>query len=92
MFSYKDRLGKTVKIVHPDMNESPSTTEVKIGSLPLEIGSAIEYLFDFGDNWEFQLELESIKPDSSPNFNKIVASHGEAPPQYPDWDEDWEAI
>ena len=92
MFSYKDRLGKTVKIIHPYMNESPSTTEVKIGDLPLEIGSAIEYLFDFGDNWEFQLELEEIKSDTRSDFSEIIASHGEAPPQYPDWDEDWEAI
>jgi len=92
LFSYKNWQGKTVRVVHPYMDESPCTAEVEIGTLPLEVGSTLEYLFDFGDNWEFQLELEEIKPDATLDFGEIIASHGEAPPQYPDWDEDWEAI
>ncbi|MEL6929579.1 MAG: plasmid pRiA4b ORF-3 family protein [Cyanobacteria bacterium J06600_6] len=92
MFSYKNSMGKTVKIFHPYMDEPSSTTEVKIGALPLEVSSVMEYLFDFGDNWEFQLQLEEIQPDIRPDYGEIIASHGEAPPQYPDWDKDWEAI
>ena len=92
MFSYKNPVGKTVRIVHPYMDESPCTEEVEIGALPLQVGSVMEYLFDFGDNWEFQLELEEIRSDARPDYGEIIASHGEAPPQYPDWDEDWQAI
>ena len=91
LFCYQDRLGKTVRVVHPYMDEYPSTTEVEVGCLPLEIGSVMEYLFD-GDSWEFQIELEEIAAEIDPNFNKIIASYGEAPPQYPNWGEDWEAI
>ncbi len=87
MFSYKNRLGRTVQIVHPYMNESPSTDEVKIADLPLEIGSVMEYLFDFGDNWEFQLQLEEIKSDLRPGYGEIIASEGKAPEQYPDWED-----
>jgi len=88
-FSYKNRLGKTVKISHPYLEESPNTEEVKIGDLPLEVGSMVEYLFDFGDCWEFQLQLEEIRSDVRPDYGEVVASHGEAPPQYPDWGEEY---
>ena len=92
-FSYKNQLGKTINISHPYLEESPNTEEVKIGDLPLEVGSIMEYLFDFGDCWEFQLQLEEIKPDVRADYSEVIASHGEAPPQYPDWgEEDWEAI
>jgi hypothetical protein len=87
MFSYKNQLGRTVQIVHPYMDGSPSTDELKIADLPLTVGSVMEYLFDFGDNWEFQLQLEEIKPDPRDNYGEIIASKGKAPEQYPDWDE-----
>ena len=87
MFSYKNQLGRTVQVVHPYMNESPSTDEVKIADLPLTVGSVMEYLFDFGDNWEFQLQLEEIKSDLRPGYGEIIASEGKAPEQYPDWEE-----
>ncbi|MFM2314871.1 MAG: hypothetical protein RLZZ04_4147, partial [Cyanobacteriota bacterium] len=55
MFTYKNRLGLTVQASHPYLDNSPSTDQMKIADLPLEVGSVMEYLFDFGDNWEFQL-------------------------------------
>ncbi|MEO1671604.1 MAG: plasmid pRiA4b ORF-3 family protein [Cyanobacteria bacterium J06631_2] len=87
MFSYKDQLGKTVQVVHPYMEESPSTDETKIADLPLEVGSVMEYLFDFGDNWEFELQLEEIQEELRPGYGEIIAHHGQAPGQYPDWGE-----
>jgi hypothetical protein len=47
----------------------------------------MEYLFDFGDNWEFQLQLEEIKSDRRSGYGEIIASEGKAPEQYPDWEE-----
>lgn len=87
MFTYKNRLGLTVQASHPYLNSSPSTDELKIADLPLEVGSIMEYLFDFGDNWEFQLLLEEIKPDIRPGYGEIITSQGKAPEQYPDWGE-----
>ena len=87
MFSYKNQLGRTIQVVHPYMDESPSTDEIKIADLPLKVGSVMEYLFDFGDNWEFQLQLEEIKSEIRPDYGEIIDSKGKAPEQYPDWDE-----
>ena len=87
MFVYKNRMGKTSRVVHPYLEESPATDETKIADLPLEVGSTLEYLFDFGDNWEFELEVESIDPDLRPNYGEIIAGKGKAPQQYPDWEE-----
>jgi hypothetical protein len=85
MFTYKNRLGLTLQAFHPYLERSPSTDETKIADLPLEVGSGMEYLFDFGDNWEFQLLLEEVKPDVRPGYGEIIASQGKAPEQYPDW-------
>lgn len=87
MFTYKNRLGLTAQASHPYLDRSPSTDELKIADLPLEVGSVMEYLFDFGDNWEFQLLLEEIKPDIRPGYGEIIASQGKAPEQYPDWED-----
>ncbi len=45
------------------------------------------YLFDFGDEWCFQCKLLSVK-EKECKEPKVVKSVGEAPPQYPDYDEE----
>jgi hypothetical protein len=67
---------------------SAKTDIVKIGSLPLSIGSSMEYIFDFGDWWEFKIELEKIQSDATQtDYVGIIEQFGDAPEQYPDWDE-----
>jgi len=63
-FTYRNELGRKVRISHPYAEDDASTNEIKLGSLPLSPGSAMEYLFDFGDNWEFDLVLEAIEPEA----------------------------
>ena len=69
----------------------PSTDTVRLESLNLQPEAKFKYIFDFGDDWEFQCrvlkELEEITKTPM-----IVRSKGEAPEQYPDWDEedDWD--
>ena len=51
------------------------------------------YLFDFGDDWQFQIKLieRSNTVSAGPPFPRLVASFGPAPEQYPteeDWDDD----
>jgi Plasmid pRiA4b ORF-3-like protein len=50
------------------------------------------FLFDFGDEWHFGVAL--LRTDaaiqSGTEYPRISASHGDAPPQYPDLDEDEE--
>ena len=53
------------------------------------VGQSMTYLFDFGDNWEFQVTLEQIDPaGKAPLGPVLIDGRGDAPEQYPSWDED----
>ena len=44
--------------------------------------------FDFGDWWEFGLVLERIDPDDPETTEPVLMeTHGNAPFQYPDYDD-----
>jgi hypothetical protein len=71
--------------------------EVTIGELGLRTGDSFLYLFDYGDRHLFTVQLgaTSVMPPEelrSRTYPRLVDSQGEAPPQYPDWDDDeiWE--
>lgn len=52
-------------------------------------GKRFLYLFDFGDEWVFQCKvLREI--DEKTDIPGVIRSVGEAPKQYPDYDEDWD--
>ena len=88
-FSYLNRFGVLERINHPVLEDEPWTSEVKIGDLPLRVGQTMTYLYDFGDQWEFDVTLERIDPpDASIREPLILESHGESPEQYPRWDEE----
>jgi hypothetical protein len=88
MFRYKNQIGRTVEIAHPYADASPSTNEVRIGDLPLKEGASMTYIFDFGDWWEFNIQLEKIDTDDlRTDYGAIVESQGSAPLQYPDWED-----
>ena len=92
MFVFKDVSGRTVEVNHPYNSYAggPYTDEVQIGDLPLKPGMSMTYVFDFGDNWEFSVLLEEIQPGKPKRkSDKILEAHGEAPEQYPDWDEEY---
>ena len=95
-FSYRNRFGTLQKIYHNYMEEEPLlASEVRVGDLSLSIGQNMIFLFDFGDNWEFDLVLEAVKPDHLVQKVKILEAHGEAPEQYPyedfdDFDEEFD--
>ncbi len=88
-FSYRNRFGALVRIHHPYMEESPFTDETAIGEISLRPGASMEYLFDFGDQWRFDVKLEGIDPaDAGIKEPKMLEKHGQSPPQYPNLDED----
>ncbi len=51
------------------------------------------FLFDYGDEWHFGVKLLGTSPIVEPgaDYPRVVASAGEAPPQYPDLDDEDEA-
>ncbi|NWH03715.1 plasmid pRiA4b ORF-3 family protein [Desulfobacter latus] len=60
---------------------------------PVPKGMKVFYLFDFGDNWTFHITKtrhkdKPVQPGVS--YPRVIDAKGEAPEQYPDWDDDWE--
>jgi hypothetical protein len=90
-FTLTDRLGRQREAMCPYCDETnwAFTHEIRIGDLPLEPGESMTYLFDFGDNWEFDVKLERIDPpdprrkDRQRKSIKVLERHGKAPKQYP---------
>ena len=88
-FIYKNRYGITERIVHPYVeNDELCTTDCVVGELPFYKGMELTFHFDFGDDWRFQLVVESIASnDTSCSEPTVIEQHGKPPEQYPDWDE-----
>lgn len=59
-----------------------------IAELPVLLGQSITLVYDFGDNWRFDVKLEAIEPPGAKiKTPMILEEHGRAPEQYPNWDE-----
>ena len=84
-FSYENRFGALESVHHPYMDEGPWTSEVLVGDVPLRVGQTMVYLFDFGDQWEFDVTLEQVDRDMVVKEPVIIETHGEPPEQYPQW-------
>ena len=62
--------------------------KTKIGEAFPAVGHSLVFLFDYGDDWLFQVKLKGTgKKAAKARYPRVVASHGEAPEQYPDPDE-----
>lgn len=82
-FEYKNRYGYFEHVVHPQVeHDAPVTTEWLVGSAPLYPGMALVFTFDFGDNWEFLLTVDSIENKPCNPKPKIIEKHGKPPKQY----------
>ena len=78
-------------IKSPYAEEPPFANEICIGQAGLRVKQVIVYMFDFGASWEFKVKLNEIREnDAILPRPQIVKSVGEAPPQYPGTDEDWD--
>ncbi|HEX7583500.1 MAG TPA: plasmid pRiA4b ORF-3 family protein [Prolixibacteraceae bacterium] len=72
----------------PMGDEGPFTDEAIIGELGLYPGQKILYFFDYGDSWEFGVQLLTINEDERPPKKpEIIEIKGEAPDQYPDYED-----
>lgn len=71
------------RLTSPWDDEGPHVDEARIGELGLSVGQRMLYLFDYGDEWRFQVELEEIRTASHKITKpKIVEKKGRAPKQY----------
>jgi hypothetical protein len=87
-FCYRDQRGRKRIYNHPFTDEGPVTLDITVGESDLAIKDEMLFTFDYGDNWEFKVRLESI--DTSPSKvrrAKVIESVGKAPEQYPKFEE-----
>jgi len=82
-FEYENPFGAFERVNHPYMDEGPWADDVLIGNLPLRIGQKMTYLYDFGDNWEFEVTLEQVELDKKIEKPVLLEQHGKPPKQYP---------
>lgn len=82
-FYYQNRFGKKVSAGYPEGMDEPAASEILLGDIPLPIGTSILYHYDFGDDWRFDVLLESIESENHKMKKfKLLEKHGEAPEQY----------
>jgi hypothetical protein len=65
--------------------EDAKGARVEIGSLGLQPRQKIAYIFDFGDEWRVRLTLRETRPGGETG---ILDRKGEAPPQYPEYEDE----
>jgi hypothetical protein len=66
--------------------ERRSAARVKIGDLRLRMKQKFLYLFDYGDEHRFEVQLVDINPEAPKDrYPRLVESHGKAPRQYGGW-------
>jgi len=72
-------------------NEGPYANEAILGNLDWYTGQKILYYFDYGDSWEFAVQLLTIHEDEPPIAKAtIIEIKGKAPSQYQYYEEDEE--
>ena len=66
-----------------------SVKRTKVGDAFARVGSRMLFLFDYGDEWRFKVEVVAIG-EAAPKvrYPRVLATVGKAPDQYPDPDED----
>ena len=77
------------EIGSPWSDTSLHTHQVQIDWLDLQPGQKFLYYFDYGDSHEFDVQLMTINPaGAAGQYPRVVGQYGQAPPQYPDYDEE----
>ncbi|KYK33613.1 MAG: hypothetical protein AYK18_04605 [Theionarchaea archaeon DG-70] len=66
-------------------DEGPFSNRVSIGDLGLQPGQFILYIFDFGHQWQFKIELLDFSSEPGPPSPVIGERKGKSPEQYPSW-------
>lgn len=79
----------------PGIDEDyPLTTETTLEEAGAVPGKKFKYVFDFGEDWTFQCRVLKALDEKTAR-PKVIRSKGEAPEQYPNWDDwnddDWDA-
>lgn len=89
-FQFAARDGHQIHVEHPEIDDAETHTDkLTIGELPLSERQSMQFEYDFGSNWQFEVQLERIEPEGA-KISKptIVESRGKAPVEY-EIDDEW---
>ena len=72
-------------------SDAGSVKRTKVAQAFPNVGSKMLFLFDYGDQWQFKVEVIG-RGEKVPKarYPRVIKSMGTAPPQYPDPDEEFE--
>jgi hypothetical protein len=83
VYYFGGKKGKAIYCADAEDYNNKTTEETKIFDLELFKGQSFIYFFDFGDEWEFKVELvEYAKSNTLPIKPVVIESRGESPDQY----------
>jgi hypothetical protein len=69
--------------------ETRSVRKTKVAQVFSEIGDAMIFLFDYGDEWLFRVELTALgRKAGKTRYPRVLAKAGPSPVQYPGPDDD----
>ena len=69
-------------------SDAGSVKRTKVAQAFPDVGSKMLFLFDYGDQWEFKVEVIGLGGKiPQTRYPKVIKSMGTALPQYPDSDE-----
>lgn len=69
--------------VEPSSELAGSVERTKIGTVFKEVGKTMLFMFDYGHDWRFILELKNIEQNTAKKLPSVLERVGAAPPQYP---------
>jgi Plasmid pRiA4b ORF-3-like protein len=73
----------------PSVEGAKSVKKSKVADAFDTDGKALAFLFDYGDEWLFQVKRIGTREQAAPkSFWKMIKSVGEAPEQYPEPEDD----
>lgn len=75
--------------VEPTDVKAESVEKTKIGEVWKKIGDKMTMLFDYGDGWQFAVELSGFsEKQPKTKYPRVLKSVGKTPEQYPDYEEE----
>ncbi|WP_341327205.1 hypothetical protein [Methylotuvimicrobium sp. KM2] len=83
-FVYKNELVINETVVHPFVEDGDYwADDMTLGEMPIHEGMTFVFHYDFGDDWRFQCQVESIvKEEGKYKEPKVIEKKGRAPKQY----------
>ena len=86
-FQYLNQFGADRMIGHPVADFCDAcVTETRLRQLEPVPGMKISFLFDYGDNWQFDIVVMHGSEESTSDI-QVIERKGEAPEQYPEYED-----